>query len=68
MAMPEVFTGLQQGTIDAQENPLQQIVDNSLFEVQRYLVITNHVRGYRFLFMNDAAFNLMSKDQQRSSS
>ena len=43
MAMPEVFTGLQQGTIDAQENPLQQIVDNSLFEVQKYLVMTNHV-------------------------
>lgn len=65
MAMPEVFTGLQQGTIDAQENPLQQIVDNSIFEVQKYLVMTNHVRGYRFLFMNDAAFNLMSKDQQK---
>lgn len=65
MAMPEVFTGLQQGTIDAQENPLQQIVDNSMFEVQKYLVMTNHVRGYRFLLMNTAAFNLMSKEQQK---
>ena len=27
--------------------------------------MTNHVRGYRFLLMNDAAFNLMSKDQQK---
>ncbi len=65
MAWPEVFTGLQQGTIDAQENPLELIVSNSLFEVQKYVALTYHVRPYRFLLMNDAAFNKMSKDQQK---
>ena len=65
MAWTEVFTGLQQGTIDAQENPLELIVANSLFEVQKYVALTYHVRPYRFLLMNDAAFNKMSKDQQR---
>jgi tripartite ATP-independent transporter DctP family solute receptor len=65
MAWPEVFTGLQQGTIDAQENPYELIVSNSLFEVQKYVVATEHVRPFRFLLMNDAAFNKMSKEQQK---
>jgi len=65
MAYTELFTGLQQGTIDAQENPLELIVSNSFYEVQKYVVLTNHVRGFRFLLMNDAAFNKMSKDQQK---
>jgi tripartite ATP-independent transporter DctP family solute receptor len=65
MSWGQVFTGLQQGTIDAQENPLELIVSNSLFEVQKYVALTNHVRGFRFLMMNDATFNMMSKDQQK---
>ena len=65
MAWPEVFTALQQGTIDAQENPYELIVSNSLFEVQKYVIATDHVRPFRFLMMNNAAFNLMSKDQQK---
>jgi TRAP-type C4-dicarboxylate transport system substrate-binding protein len=64
MAWPEVFTGLQQGTIDAQENPYELIVSNSLYEVQKYVIATEHVRPFRFLLMSDAAFNLMSKEQQ----
>jgi tripartite ATP-independent transporter DctP family solute receptor len=65
MAWPEVFTGLQQGTIDAQENPYELIVSNSLYEVQKYVIATEHVRPFRFLLMSDAAFKLMSEDQQK---
>jgi tripartite ATP-independent transporter DctP family solute receptor len=64
MAWPEVFTGLQQGTIDAQENPYELIVSNSLYEVQKYVIATEHVRPFRFLLMSDSAFNMMSKEQQ----
>ena len=45
MAFPEVFTALQQGTIDGQENPLATINGNSFHDVQKYLVLTAHVRG-----------------------
>ncbi|HZK67286.1 MAG TPA: TRAP transporter substrate-binding protein, partial [Chloroflexota bacterium] len=65
MAWPEVFTGLQQGTIDAQENPLELIVSASLFEVQKYVMLTQHVRPYRFLVMNNDAYNRMTPDQQK---
>jgi tripartite ATP-independent transporter DctP family solute receptor len=39
----EVFIGLQQKTIDGQENPIQLIIDMKFFEVQKYLILTNHL-------------------------
>jgi tripartite ATP-independent transporter DctP family solute receptor len=66
MAWPEVFTALQQGTIDAQENPYEVILSQSLFEVQKYVMATSHVRPFRFLLMSDAAFQLMTPEQQRT--
>jgi tripartite ATP-independent transporter DctP family solute receptor len=66
MAWPEVFTGLQQGTIEAQENPLELVISNSLFEVQKYVALTEHVRPHRFLFVNDAVYTRMSAAQQKT--
>lgn len=65
MAWPEVFTALQQGTIDAQENPYELILSQHLYEVQHYVMATNHVLAYRFLFMNNRAWNLMTKEEQK---
>lgn len=45
MAFPEVFGALQQRVIDAQENPLNVIVNNSLYEVAPYITFSNHVYG-----------------------
>lgn len=43
MAYSEVYIGLQQGTIDAQENPLESIIAPRFYEQQDYLVMTNHL-------------------------
>lgn len=43
MAFPELFTALQQGTVDAQENPITVIVATKFWEVQDYLSLTGHV-------------------------
>ena len=43
MAFSEVFTGLQTGTIDGQENPVEVPLTNKLYEVQDYLSITDHI-------------------------
>lgn len=40
--MTEVYTALQQGTVDAQENTLAQIVSTKIYEAQKYLSLTNH--------------------------
>lgn len=44
MAWPEVFTALQQGTVDGQENPMETIASNKLWEVQKNLSLTEHIR------------------------
>ncbi len=44
MAWPEVFTALQQGTVDGQENPVETIAANKLWEVQKYIHLTEHIR------------------------
>lgn len=43
MAWSEVFTALQQGTVDGQENPIAVIYSNKVYEAQDYLAMTNHV-------------------------
>lgn len=43
MAYAEVYIGLQQGTIDAQENPLEAIIAPKFYEQQKYLILTNHI-------------------------
>jgi tripartite ATP-independent transporter DctP family solute receptor len=43
MAWGEVFTSLQQGLLDAQENPIPIVSTFKLYEVQRYLSLTGHV-------------------------
>lgn len=43
MNFGEVYIGLQQGTIDAQENPYEVTVAARLYEQQKYVIETNHV-------------------------
>lgn len=43
MNFSEVYIGLQQKTIDAQENPCEVIVSNRLYEQQDYVIETNHL-------------------------
>ena len=51
MGFSEVFTALQQGVIDAQENPLATIKGSSMYEVQKYLIRTSHMaNGFTFMF------------------
>jgi tripartite ATP-independent transporter DctP family solute receptor len=43
MSFSEVFTALETGALDAQENPLPHMYANKMFEVQKYITLTNHV-------------------------
>jgi TRAP-type transport system periplasmic protein len=49
MAFSEVFTSLQNSTIDAQENPLALIKSASFFEVQKFVNRTDHVLSWIYL-------------------
>jgi len=65
MAWGEVFTALQQGTIDAQENPLPVIYSQKLYEVQKYLSLTDHFYAPALFLMSDVAFEKLSEEEQQ---
>lgn len=60
MAFPEVFTALQQGTVDGQENPLSVIMASKFDQVQKYLALTGHVYSPGIFLMNKEAFDKLS--------
>ena len=65
MAFPEVFTALQQGTVDGQENPLSVIMSAKFDQVQKHLSLTGHVYSPAIFVMNKAAFDkLTAADKQ----
>lgn len=64
MSFAEVYIGLQQHTIDAQENPYEVIVSNRLYEQQDYVVETNHLPHLITLIMNDEFFMDMPEEDQ----
>lgn len=65
MSFSEVYIGLQQHTIDAQENPYEVIVSNRLYEQQDYIVETNHLPHLITLIVNDTFYKDLSKDDQK---
>ncbi|WP_371418686.1 TRAP transporter substrate-binding protein [Desulforhopalus sp. IMCC35007] len=66
MAFSEVFTSLQNGTIDAQENPLALIKSASFFEVQKYINKTEHVRSWIYLTLSELTWAKLSADDQKA--
>ena len=65
MAFPEVFTALQQGTVDGQENPLSVIMSAKFDQVQKHLSLTGHVYSPAIFVMNKASFDkLTAADKQ----
>ncbi|MDO8449841.1 MAG: TRAP transporter substrate-binding protein [Rhodoferax sp.] len=60
MAMAEVFTALQQGTVDGQENPLSVIMAAKLDQVQKHVSLTGHVYSPAIFLMNKASFDKLS--------
>ena len=64
MSWAEVFTGLQQKTIDGQENPIEVIYNGGLDEVQQYLILTEHVYNPMLMLMNIDEFNSLSPENQ----
>ena len=66
MAFTEVLSALQQGTIDAQENPLALIDSNHFYEAQKYISLTGHVYGPHFVMINQEKFDSLSEDHQKA--
>ena len=55
---------LQQGTIDAQENPFEVIYANRLYEQQKYVILTNHLPASHNLLISQIVFDGLSESDQ----
>lgn len=64
MAFSEVFTSLQQGTIEAQENPFAMINNAGFPEVQKYLNLTGHVMSWVYPVVGEKQFQKLPPDLQ----
>jgi len=64
MAYAEVYTGLQTGAIDGQDNPLPNVENMKFYEVMKQIVLTSHLVGYDLLVVSKASWDAMTPEQQ----
>jgi TRAP-type transport system periplasmic protein len=64
MVWGEVYTSLQQGVIDAQENPITVIYTNALWEVQDFVALTGHVYGAHLVLVSERTLARLPADLQ----
>ncbi len=64
LAFGEVYTGLQTGTIDGQDNPLPTVKAAKFYEVTKQIVLTQHLVDAVFLSMSKETYDELTADQQ----
>jgi tripartite ATP-independent transporter DctP family solute receptor len=60
IAFAEVYLALQNGTVDAQENPLPTIDAKKFYEVQKYIVLTGHITDALLTIVSGSTWNKLS--------
>lgn len=64
MAFTEVYTGLQTGAIDGQDNPMPTDKDKKFYEVTDQIVLTGHLVDMNFLAFSKSVWDDLTPDQQ----
>ncbi len=64
MAFPELFTALQQGTVDGQENPIGVILSANFSQVQKHLSLTQHVYSPALIIMSPSVWDGLSDEEK----
>ena len=64
MAFNELYTALQQGTIDGQENPISQIYDKKMYEVQKYITMSGHFYAPAPLLISNSFWESLPAEYQ----
>lgn len=65
MSFTEIFTALEQGVVDAQENPMSLIKAQGFYEVQKYIVESNHMFTSLNLGMNKKFYDDLTEQQKK---
>ncbi|GGK22220.1 hypothetical protein GCM10010965_13960 [Caldalkalibacillus thermarum] len=65
LAISEVFTALEQGVIDGQENPYATLVHSRFYEVQSHVIETRHIFSPNIYLVNQAFWDGLGEDLQQ---
>ena len=66
MAFTEVYTALQTGAVDGQDNPLPTVVDAKFYEVTKQIALTSHLVDWNFIALSAEVYNGMTPEQQEA--
>ncbi|MEX0348928.1 MAG: TRAP transporter substrate-binding protein DctP [Paracoccaceae bacterium] len=64
MAFTEVYTALQTGSVDGQDNPLPTVVDAKFYEVTCQIALTSHLVDLNYVAFSKAVWDQLSPEQQ----
>ena len=65
MAFTEVYTGLQTGAVDGQDNPLPTVVKSKFYEVTKQIVLTSHLVDLNYLTLSKKVWDKLTPIQQK---
>ena len=65
IAFSDVYTALQQGLVDGQENPLPTIMAKKFYEVQSHIVLTGHITESMVTVLGSHVWNKLTPDEQK---
>jgi tripartite ATP-independent transporter DctP family solute receptor len=66
MAFAEVYTALQTGAVDGQDNPLPTVVDSKFYEVTKQIILTSHLVDLNYIALSKAVWEGMTPEQQKA--
>jgi len=61
----ELYSALQQGVVDGEENPLSMVEEAKLYEVQKYMIMDGHRCGVIPIMINEKFYKSLSKEYQK---
>jgi tripartite ATP-independent transporter DctP family solute receptor len=64
MPFTEVYTAMEQKIIDGHENPFSVVESSKLYEVQKYLTVSNHIYNPQSLLASKKKWDALTKDEQ----
>ncbi|MEW9671443.1 DctP family TRAP transporter solute-binding subunit [Ammoniphilus sp. 3BR4] len=66
MSFTELFTAMQQGVIDGEENPVPVIMTSRFYEVQKHLTMTRHFYSPSLILMAKGKYDALTPEQQQA--
>ena len=66
MAFSEVYTALQTGAIDGQDNPLPTVVYSKFYEVTSQIILTSHIVDLSYIVMSKSSWDDLTAEQQQA--